>query len=66
MSSKGEQVSTSKNRSKRANFEIFYYFKGVGKGWGGLGELKPPQILTHVTLLQKNVEKREEKTAFRL
>ena len=32
--------------------------KGVGKGGGAL---KPPQILTHVTLLQKNAEKQERK-----
>ena len=29
--------------------------KGVGKG----GAEAPPQILTHVTLLQKNLEKQE-------
>ena len=32
---------------------------GVGKG--GAGGLKPPQILTHATLLQKNIEKQERK-----
>ena len=37
-------------------------YKGVGKGGG----LKPPQILIHVTLLQKNIERKEEKTVFRL
>ena len=44
--------------------------KGVGKGNGGGGgggggargaEAPLPQILTHVTLLQKNLEKQERK-----
>ena len=44
---------------------VGYLEQGCRQG-GGLGGLKPPQILTHVTLLQKNVEKQERKNSFQV
>ena len=62
-------ISKATNLTRNADLYIFLNgdTKGVGKGGGSGGAEAPPpppppQILTHVTLLQKNVEKtREEK-----
>ena len=57
-----ECVSTNQNRLLLVLAD--YITKRVGKGGGAGGEALPPQILTHVTLLQKNIKRKKQLSGY--